>query len=297
MKLDEKRDLVCVTGATTGIGLALAKALTAAGYPVLLTARESSLSRFQEAGIFPGTGILIRPLDVRDTQACDALITEVEAMGRRIAVLINNAGICYRAVVEHLDPAAQHHQFEVNYFGPCYLMKKVIPSMRRMGSGHIINLSSVGGMMAMPTMGAYSGSKFALEGISESLWYEMRPWGVHVSLIEPGFVHSNSFQNAAFTDESRYAFEHEGELYHPYYKHLIRFIGKMMMRSPTRPEDIARRMVRLLSQKRPPLRVPVTWDAYIFRFLRRWLPSRFYHWFLYRSLPHIDAWAEGKDKD
>lgn len=101
-----------------------------------------------------------------------------------VDVLVNNAGISYRAVVEHTDHEDRAHQMDVNFRAPMEMIRHVLPDMRRKRRGKIINVSSVGAMMAMPTMAPYSASKFALEGASESLWYEVRPFGIHVSLVQ-----------------------------------------------------------------------------------------------------------------
>lgn len=289
--------VVLLTGATTGIGLALAQALVACDYRVVLTAREASLPRFDEVGLTASDRVRIEALDVTDAGQADAVVADITQTWGGVDILINNAGVCYRAVMEHLTDDDERDQFAVNYLGPLHLIRAVLPGMRAKRSGTIVNLSSVGGMMAMPTMGGYSASKFALEGASEALWYELRPWGIRVILVEPGFVHSNSFRNAAFTPASRQAFENRDAAYHAYYKHLIAFIEKMMCASRTSPEDIARKILRAVQRKHPPLRLPVTLDARMFAWLRRLLPSRLYHWTLYRGLPHISEWVPPASTD
>lgn len=289
--------VVLVTGAGSGIGLALARALLPTNYRLVLTARAASLPRFAEAGIFENERIRLRPLDLCVPEQGEQLVDELQRTWGGVDILVNNAGICYRAVIEHLEDRDELHQFNVNFFGAMHLIRLVLPGMRARRAGHIINLSSVGGMMAMPTMGAYSASKFALEGASEALWYEMKPWGVHVTLVEPGFVRSSSFENALFTERSRAAFEDPNLVYHPYYAHMIGMISKLMYGSPTAPDDIARRIVRLMARRRPPLRVAVTLDAHLFDLLRRFLPKRLYHRILYWGLPHRREWANVPDRE
>ena len=283
--------VVFVTGATTGIGLALTKRLLKTSMRLVLTARASSLSRFQQEGIEESDSVMIRPLDVTRGEQANAVAAEVLSRWGGVDVLVNNAGVAYRAVMEHLEDRDEEDQFHINYLGPLHLIRLVIPGMRARRSGHIINLSSVGGMMAMPTMGGYSASKFALEGASEALWYEMRPWGISVTLVEPGFVHSSSFKNAVFTLNSRKAYENQSEDYHPYYVNMLNFITKMMHFSPTTPDDIACKIIRIMNRKNPPLRAPVTPDAIFFSIVRRLLPARIYHWLLYRSLPNLKTWV------
>ncbi len=289
----EKRTqrVVLLTGASTGIGLALAKAMLHGNWRLVLTARASSLPRFERQGIRESERIWLRALDVTDAHGADALVAEIEARWGGVDVLINNAGICYRAVIEHLRDESEEHQLRVNYMGPSHLIRLVLPGMRARRSGHIVNLSSVGGMMAMPTMGAYSASKFALEGASEALWYELRPWGIHVTLVEPGFVHSNSFENAPFTRQSRASYENPDEAYHAYYEGMMGLISRLMKQSSTSPADIAGKILKTLARKRPPLRVLATRDAVFFHLLRRLLPMRFYHWVLYKGLPGVKSWV------
>lgn len=191
----KKWPVVLVTGASVGIGLALVHALRKTRrYRVVATARAASLDRLRAAGIDEDECTLLRPLDVTSQEQCRRTIEEVAVHWQGVDILINNAGISYRAVVEHLCEEDLFKQLAVNFIGPMQLIRLVLPYMRSQREGRIINVSSVGGMMAMPTMGAYSASKFALEGASEALWYEVRPWNIKVTLVQPGFVRSDSFE-------------------------------------------------------------------------------------------------------
>ncbi len=295
-KSNKDQPVVLVTGASTGIGLALVKKLAVSGYRVVATARKSSLSRFSESGLRDNEHLHIRALDVTNLKEQEILVDEVNQNWGGIDVLINNAGISFRSAIEEMNPEGDIKQFETNYFGPVNLVRLVLPSMRKKHKGHIINVSSVGGMMAMPTMGAYSASKFALEGMSEALWYELKPWGIRVSLIQPGFVHSKSFRNVRLSPKSRNSVENTKSPYHLYYANLEPFIEKMMNLSPATPEKIAARIIKTMNQRHPPLRVAVTPDAWIFYYLRRLLPSRIYHFILFRSLPEVSSWVDF-DKD
>ena len=284
--------VVLVTGATTGIGLALVKKLRGASFRVVATARSSSLSRFDAQGIRENERFLIRALDVTRLDEHGAVINEIYQRWGSVDVLVNNAGIAYRAVLEEMYPAGEKIQFATNYFGPMNLIRLVLPLMREKRSGHIINVSSVGGMMAMPTMGAYSASKFALEGASEALWYELRPWGIRVSLIQPGFVNSNSFRNIRLTEKTRRTIQHEEYPYHAYYAAMAPFIERMMNLSPVTPDKVAAKIVKTIHQRNPRLRIPATPDAWLFYWLRRLLPRRLYHYVLYRGLPNIHNWVK-----
>lgn len=209
---------------------------------------------------------------------------------RGVNILINNAGVSYRAVVEHMNITEEQHQFEVNYFGPVGLIRAVLPHMRKLGRGKIINVSSVSGMLAMPTMGSYSASKYALEGLSEALWYEVRPLGINVSLIQPGFVRSKSFLNVVYSAQSGPEHGAEG-LYADYYQHMTPFIKRLMNFSFTTPASVARRVLKTIKRKNPPLWIPATFDAKVFYYLRRFVPRTILLELLFATLPRVRLWA------
>lgn len=289
-------EIVLLTGASTGIGLAIARALIETRHRVVLTARQSSLSRFDSHGVRESERVRIRPLDVTNTEQREALVSETEREWGGIDVLINNAGVSYRAVVEHIADRDLLAQMDVNFRSPMELIRLVLPHMRRKRAGRIITISSVGGMMAMPTMGAYSASKFALEGAHEALWYEARPWGIRVSLVQPGLIDSDGFRRVRFTPQSNHSEQELAEPYHEHYVNMAPFIGKLMRASPATPESVAKVVVRTMRRRRPPLRVPATIDAWGFSLLRRLLPRSTYHWLLYRMLPNVSAWGPSPER-
>ncbi len=286
-----KSDVVLITGASTGLGLAIARKLIPTGHRLILTARSESIPRFADAGIHDGDRVWLRPLNVTHEAERRQVIAEAEAKWGGVDVLINNAGVAYRAVVEHVVDSERRAQMDVNFRGPMELIRLVLPHMREQRYGRILNLSSVGGMMAMPTMAVYSASKFALEGATESLWYEVRPWNIKVSLIQPGFIRSNSFERTLYTELSSVSSRSESDPYHLHYRHMTNFIRRCMQLSSSSPEDVARIVVKTMHRKNPPLRVSGTRDAWLFGVLRRLLPRRFYHAVLYRGLPRVNTWG------
>lgn len=286
-----RQEVVLVTGASIGLGLAIARALLETPRRLILTARASSLGRFAEAGVFESERVWLRPLDVTDPAQRAAIIAEAGERWGGIDVLINNAGISYRSVVEHVQEEERLAQMGINFRAPMELTRLVLPGMRARRYGRIINISSVGGMMAMPTMAVYSASKFALEGATESMWYEVRPWGISVTLVEPGFIRSSSFEKVRLTEMSAASRSDRADPYHAHYACMEPFIARMMGLSIVTPERIARRVLRLLAHPDPPLRVSATPDAMVFDLLRRFLPRRLYHWILYRNLPKIRTWG------
>ena len=287
---------IILTGASSGIGLAVAKLLvkSAARYRLMLTAREKSLSRFSEEGWADSDRILLRPLDVTDGAQRAKVVAEAAQRWGGVDALVNNAGISYRSTLEEMSDDEDSEQLRANYIGPMALTRLVLPYMRRQRFGRVINVSSVGGMMAMPTMGSYSASKFALEGASEALWYELKPWNISVTLVQPGFVHSNSFNRVLWSKRAKETSERGGD-YFPYYAHMGAFIERLMRLAVATPDKIARHIVRCIEQPNPPLRLPATIDAHIFSTLRRFLPRRIYHWLLYRSLPGITGWGRPEE--
>jgi short-subunit dehydrogenase len=211
-------------------------------------------------------------------------------------VLINNAGVNVRSVVEHVSEADRLAQMDVNFRSPMELSRLVLPHMRAQGFGRILNVSSVGGMMAMPTMSVYSASKFALEGASEALSYEVRPWNIYVSLIQPGFINSDGFEKVRFTRLSESARDVSSDPYHNHYEYMSGFIEKVMRLVPSTPDSVAKKIVRTMLSRRPPLRVPATLDAHLFSALRRLLPRELYHTILYHSLPKVKLWGPGGNR-
>ena len=288
---------VLITGASTGIGMALAKQLLARGYFLVLTARESSLHRFENLLTEPRRDVWIRPLDITSRPQRRALIDEIDRELGGVDILINNAGVAFRSVVEHVSLEEQLQQMDVNFSSPISLTRLVLPGMREKRDGRIINVSSVGGMMAMPTMAIYSASKFALEGATESLWYEVKPWNIKVSLVEPGFIHSESFGNTRHTIQSRSSVNNNNDPYHAHYFFMARFIEHWMRHAIATPDSIARRIVRLVESRRPPLRSQTTIDAHVFALLRRFLPQRLYLGILYRLLPGVRSWGATMDPE
>ena len=296
-KPGDGREVLLLTGASTGLGLAVARALLDSPYRLILTARSSSLERFAAEGLRESERIHLRPLDVSLPDERRRVVEEACDRWGGVDVLINNAGVAYRAVTEHLPDDPHFDQMVVNFYAPMELIRLVLPRMRERRRGRILNVSSVGGMMAMPTMAPYSASKFALEGATEALWYEVRPWRIRVSLIEPGFIHSDSFRNTRYTSKSRLAMTDETNPYHAHYHYMDGMIAKLMELTRATPEAVARTILRTLAKKDPPLRIPATWDAHLFSLLRRLLPRHLYHRVLYASLPHISQWGpETKNK-
>ena len=177
--------VVIITGASSGFGKAFAQALLEAGFRVVGTVRKPEAApEFEQ--LKPGFAFA-RVLDV--TQAPESLASMVEEIEQNVGpvyALINNAGYGHEGTLEESSMDELRQQFEVNVFGAVAMMKAVLPHMRARRAGRILNVTSMGGLMTMPGLSYYHGSKFALEGISSSLAKEVRPLGIYVTAVEPG---------------------------------------------------------------------------------------------------------------
>jgi NAD(P)-dependent dehydrogenase (short-subunit alcohol dehydrogenase family) len=173
-----------ITGAGRGMGVDIAKAALAAGPSVAATARDAAKVT---AAVGEHDNLLALSLDITDEAAADAAtVAAVERFGR-IDVLANNAGNFYAGYFEEISPAQFRAQMETNFFGPLNVTRAVLPVMRKQRSGHVITISSVAGLIGQEFCAAYSASKFALEGWMESLRYDVAPYGINTTIVEPGF--------------------------------------------------------------------------------------------------------------
>ena len=173
-----------ITGCSTGFGREIARAALQDGHQVAVTARNRQAVS-DLAGEF-GERALPLALDVTDGQQIAAAVSAAADAWGGLDVLVNNAGHGYLSAVEEGEPAEVRKLFDVNYFGAVDMIKAVLPGMRAQGHGHIVNISSMTGLVANPPNAYYSSTKFALEAVSEALATEVRPLGIKVTIIEPG---------------------------------------------------------------------------------------------------------------
>ncbi|MGF6840961.1 NAD(P)-dependent dehydrogenase (short-subunit alcohol dehydrogenase family) [Paraburkholderia youngii] len=173
-----------ITGVSSGFGRALAQEALATGHKVVGTVRTAQAKReFESLSANAAWG---RVLDVTDFDAIDGVVAEIEASVGPIDVLVNNAGYGHEGIMEESPLPEMRRQFDVNVFGAVAMMKAVLPFMRERRRGHIVNITSMGGYITMPGITYYCGSKFALEGISEALGKEVKPFGIAVTAVAPG---------------------------------------------------------------------------------------------------------------
>jgi NAD(P)-dependent dehydrogenase (short-subunit alcohol dehydrogenase family) len=173
-----------ITGCSTGFGREFARAALAHGFRVVATARDPGKLASLTAGHAERS--LVLALDVTSEEQIKHAVAEAERTFGRIDVLVNNAGYGYLAAVEEGEEREVRAMFETNFFGLAAMIRAVLPGMRRRRHGSIVNIASVGGIVGFPGSGYYAATKFAVEGLSESLAREVEPLGIHVLLVEPG---------------------------------------------------------------------------------------------------------------
>lgn len=283
--------VVFITGTSSGIGQALvSELLNSRKYRIVATCRNSKWEETRERFGPDSERFFLLELDLAYEQEIGRALSQTEQKYGSVDILVNNAGVSFRSPLELMSHEDDMSQITTNYLAPLSLIKQVLPGMRAKRSGRIINISSVGGMMAMPTMGSYSASKFALEGASEALWYELRPWSIHVSLIQPGFINSDGFMHVKKSSGLMENTE-AACAYTRCYESMGSFIATWMRRANATPQSLARKIISVMEDPNPPLRIPATFDASLFSVLRRFLPRGLYHKILYRSLPNIQEWG------
>lgn len=176
--------IILITGVSSGFGRALAQEALNSGYKVVGTVRNAEAKANFEA--LDASRAFARILDVTDFKAIEGVIAEIENSIGSIDVLVNNAGYGHEGVLEESSLDEMKRQFDVNVFGAVAVTKAVVPFMRQRRRGHILNITSMGGFITMPGIAYYCGSKFALEGISEVLGKELKPFGIAVTAVAPG---------------------------------------------------------------------------------------------------------------
>src|SRR5712692_1770263 len=237
---------VLITGGTDGLGRATALRLAESGYRVFATGR----SRAKREALDQAARERRLPLETVEMDVCDdasvaRALAEMRSQAGPVDVLVNNAGIGYIAPMEEITMEHLRQQFETNFFGVVRVTQAVLPEMRARRSGRIINVSSVAGKLALPLFGAYSGSKFALEGMTDALRLEVYPLGIDVVLIEPGYIRTG-FQSVSAELSSSYASAGREGHYAAVYEAFRRATKSVRERSHYTPEDCARVILRAL---------------------------------------------------
>ncbi|WP_458368410.1 oxidoreductase [Pseudomonas mandelii] len=242
-----------ITGASRGIGARIAAAALANGDAVVATARDAS-SVTQRFGTQPA--LLAVSLDVtNEAQGIAVAKAAIEHFGR-IDVLVNNAGFGLLGAVEEASADEVRRVYETNVFGLLNITRAVLPYMRAARSGHVINLSSVGGYASGPGFGVYCSTKFAVEGLSEALHAELAPVGVKVTVVEPGYFRTEFLEGNSLVESPSTIADYDstaGE---------VRKIAKAVtLNQPGDPDKLAQAMIILVEAKKAPLRLPMGSDC------------------------------------
>ena len=251
---EESSSAWLITGCSSGIGRHIAKAALTKGHRVAVTARNPA-SVEDLAAAHPNRAIVLT-LDVTDSDQITAAASEAERAFGRIDVLVNNAGYGYMAAVEEGEDDEVRAMFDTNYFGVVDMIKATLPGMRKRGSGHIINISSMTGLVANPPNVYYSSTKFALEALTEGLAKEVAPFGIRVTAIEPGAFRTDwSTRSMKETKQSIDAYaETVGAR-----KQLIKLAGDKF---PGDPRRVADAVLRVSELSEPPLHLLLGHDVY-----------------------------------
>jgi NAD(P)-dependent dehydrogenase (short-subunit alcohol dehydrogenase family) len=240
-----------ITGISRGFGREIANAVLAEGGIVIGTAREGT------ADIDPRSGELhVLPLDVTDATEVRATVARAHAIHGRLDVVVNNAGYGLIGAIEESTGREARHLFDVNFFGALEVIQAVLPLLRAQRSGHIVNLSSIAGLAAAAGAGLYAASKFALEGLSQSLAQEVAPLGIKVTVVEPG-----SFRTDFLSERSIRKTEHPIADYATTAGALVARLGQFSGRQPGDPVRAVRAIIAAVESETPPLHLVLGADA------------------------------------
>jgi len=267
---------VVITGCSSGIGRASAETLQKAGYRVIATARkEEDIKALKE------TGFLCVELDLNDSDSIERAVQEILTLSEgSVYAIFNNAGYGETGAFEDLTREMLRNQFETNVFGLVEFTNKFLPIMRKQGTGRIVNMSSMLGVVSFPYRGAYSASKFALEALSDALRMECHDINLSVSLIEAGPIESRFRDRAISQFEKNLQNKNSdhSKLYQRMYEQFKQ--NKSKMTFTLKADAVAKKVLHAVSASRPKARYCVTFPAYLFAFLRRILPTFVLDWFI-----------------
>ena len=242
-----------VTGAARGMGVDIANAALAAGHAVVATARNADAVT---AALGSHDELLAVQLDITDPSSVDAAIQAAVARFGRIDVVVNNAGNFYAGYFEEISPAQMRAQIETNLFGPMNVTRAVLPVMRRQRSGHVVTISSTAGLIGQEFVVAYAASKFGVEGWMESLRFDVEPFGIRTTIVEPGF-----FRTELLTADSTTFASPSIDDYAERTKETVAAWSSMNGKQGGDPVKLAVAIVQLAGLTKPPARFAAGADA------------------------------------
>lgn len=267
-----KPDTVLITGGTDGLGRATAILFASEGYRVFAAGRNAEKrAALEQLAEEKSLSLETIDLDVTSDESAGRAVAEIERRAGPVSVLVNNAGIAIVATMEEVSLGDLRKQFETNVFGAVRMTQRVLPAMRERHRGRIINMSSIAGRVSNPLFGPYSGSKHALEAISDAQRMEVAPFGIHVVLIEPGFIPTNMGQTSAGLS-SQYTRNAASSPYARTYLGFLQMWKKVTAKAHNTPEDCAQVILRAVRSPNPRARYAVTREAQM-TIAMRWLLS------------------------
>ena len=251
--------IALVTGCSSGIGLETSLALGREGFYTFATMRDLNKNhKIKQSIEKENLPIEIIEMDVDDDQSVNSAVKNILAKKEKIDILVNNAGYGMWGTVENVSIQEFKEQFETNFFAIIRMIQKIAPIMRKQNNGHIVNISSVAGRIGFPVSPAYISSKFALEGLSESLRFELMPFGVNVIIIEPGVIKTNFFNSMKMSKNSQ-----KESAYNDITDRVISGV-KMMAEMGTHPKEVADTIIKAIKEEKPLPRYIVGNDAMMF---------------------------------
>lgn len=243
-----------ITGGSRGFGLEITNAVLASGDKVVATVRNNAQQLLNEFDQNPD--LLVVTMDVTsEPQVKDAVLKAINKFGK-IDVLVNNAGYGLLAAVEEATDAEVKQNYEVNVFGTLNVIRAVLPFMRKERSGHIINISSVGGLGAYIGWGLYGSTKFAIEGITEALALELAPLGIYATVVAPGFFRTNFLDKSSLISSKRIIEDYAATV-----GAMREFATNANKKQPGDPAKLAEAFVKLAASENPPVHLPLGNDT------------------------------------
>lgn len=274
-----KQRTVLITGCSSGIGYCVAHGLQKRGYNVIASARKT-----EDITTLQNEGLQCIQLDLDNSDSIDEAVKEALRLGNdNLYALFNNGAYGQPGAVEDLSREVLRQQFETNLFGTVELTNKLLPYMRQQGYGRIIQNSSVLGLITMRYRGAYNASKFAMEGLTDTLRQELDDTDIHVSLIEPGPIQSRFRANAFAAYKKN--IDSENSAHRDIYKKIEQRLQKQGKAAPFTlpPEAVLKKVIHALESRRPKPRYYVTVPTYLFAIARRLLGTRILDWILLKA--------------
>lgn len=243
---------VVVTGSSSGIGKEISLILARNGYNTFATMRnlEKSSDLKSIAENEKISSLQFEQLDVTNEKSVQDAINKIQNQAGQIDILVNNAGYGLFGAFEDTSITEIQQLYETNFFGLIRATQAILPIMRQQKSGIIVNISSGVGRFGIPTLSAYASSKFALEGLSESMSYELEPFGIRTVLIEPGVIKTNFFNSTVFAEKA----QNPDSPYRNYIKAMEKNFGQMMATNSSTPEDVAKIVLRAITDTNPKIR-------------------------------------------